>query len=860
MKPTYIRIENYSLQMGITKNPIISWKYEDVDFGQYQKKVRVFIFKDNKKVYDSDWLDTAEQKHYCEKLHLKSHNKYKIHVEVINDREEKEEGESCFVSGICEDKDWVGKWISEKSELPQYVGTDLRIIKKIKDAYISVSGVGQYELKVNGRLPDQSVLNGSWTDFDKHIHYRTFDITKCLKEGQNEIKIELGNGWYHAVKDQRHFYTYDKGYRSFGRYLSAIAVITLRYEDETTERFGTDETWWGSDSETIYTNIYGSEDYDGSKEELNRKPVSVLDDKEKPKGGLIPMQYPPVHISAVYEGRVIAETPNGVLYDMGQNMSALFEITVQGKRGEKIRITPVEKIDTMQQPVKTVETWCTYILSGKGIETWHPKFTFGAGRYLYIETEKTDDIRTSVKILSARALKITSAAENTGEFYCSDYRYMQIYDLVVNAIESNLNHVHTDCPTIERLGWQEPNHLMAPSIMYVKNVNTLWNKILMDQRDSQYEKGEEDIDTGAFSHRYEEGLVTSIAPRYAKFTYDSGEGSFWDIIPWGSSLLMAPEEQKRFYGRCDLTKENYDHAKKYVMYQYRKYLDFPRIYQINKDIHFIRHGLGDWGIRQNKGECRENIETAYLYKDVQLLADMAQALGEEAESISFRQIAERIKGEYNQNLLVQDQEDGEWYYRAYDREELFKTQANQAIPLQFGMVPEDKRKSVEKSFLKCCENHILRTGEIGLPYILRTLGELGKADIVHEMITRKEHPSYYRFVMTGETTLPEFWRDDARSRNHDMMGAVLEWFYRYLAGISSEDGYRTITICPNLPKKIEMVKCKYHVETGEISVVVWKDVKGILCVDAKIPVNTHGTIKINENQYRIEGGKHYKFL
>ena len=40
----------------------------------------------------------------------------------------------------------------------------------------------------------------------------------------------------------------------------------------------------------------------------------------------------------------------------------------------------------------------------------------------------------------------------------------QIYRLVEKAVEANMVSVHTDCPTIERFAWQEPNHLMAPSI------------------------------------------------------------------------------------------------------------------------------------------------------------------------------------------------------------------------------------------------------------------------------------------------------------------------------------------------------------------------------------------------------------
>ena len=56
---------------------------------------------------------------------------------------------------------------------------------------------------------------------------------------------------------------------------------------------------------------------------------------------------------------------------------------------------------------------------------------------------------------------ISSGAKDTGKFSCSDKRYEEIHQLVKCAVESNLNHVHTDCPTVERMGWLEPNHLMG---------------------------------------------------------------------------------------------------------------------------------------------------------------------------------------------------------------------------------------------------------------------------------------------------------------------------------------------------------------------------------------------------------------
>ena len=86
------------------------------------------------------------------------------------------------------------------------------------------------------------------------------------------------------------------------------------------------------------------------------------------------------------------------------------------------------------------------------------------------------------------------------------------------------------------------------------------------------------------------------------------------------------------------------------------------------------------------------------------------------------------------------------------------------------------------------------------------------------MILKDDHQSYLRFVNMGETTLPEFWRDDARSRNHDMMGHIMEWFFTEVAGIKSGDGFKTVTISPSCGEFITGFECVYNSVRGEIKV------------------------------------------
>lgn len=859
MKPEGIRLQNCYASAGLAENPVVCWRYADADAGHRQQACRIRVMSGDTCVYDSGVVRTDRQNGHLCRCILETHTFYRIYVRAEDENGFREEGKPyCFWSGVREADFRKAKWISGGLGKPHYLRKQFVLPQRAESAILSVAGVGQYCMKINGHRPDDSVLNGSWTDYNKHIHYQTFDITSLLAQ-ENELCIEVGNGWYLADEsDDRHFYTRHMGYVPFGDCLSAIAYLSVVLESGQKLVMTTDSTWSWRRSETTCTNIYGSEDYDARLEEAEEwYPCTEPGEGQRPKGKLIPMQYPPVKIIDTYEGIFRGVCGDGGrLYDLGQNMSGLFEVAVRGERGTKLRIMPVEKLDASGNPWKTTESWCCYTLKGGGTERWRPKFTYGAGRYLVISAVSEEKEQALPEILSVSGHFISSAARNTGSFYCSDHRYMQIHDLVKRAVESNLNHVHTDCPTIEKLGWQEVNHLMLPSVFYIKDAATLWEKIAMDQRDSQYTDGETDRDQGKFPHEYGRGLLPSIAPRYARFLADGGEGSFWDIVPWGSSLLLGARQFGRFTGDFGLLEENYDATKRYADYLYQKYVAYPGIYGKPERLHFLCHGLGDWGIEQNRGESRENIETAYFYRDLAILSETAGILGKTEEQNHYKEIAQTVLEEYNRELLVWNPATGEWAYTSIDKTGISPTQACQAIPLQFGMVPEDKKESVQRSFLLACADGKLRTGEIGLPYILRTLGELGQANLVRDMIFQKYHPGYYRFVEMGETTLPEFWRDDARSRNHDMMGSILEWLYRYMAGISSEDGYRHICIRPNLPDGVHSLKCIYDSITGRIEVSVLRDPE--VHLEVLIPTNTVGEIWIGGEQTKIEGGKRYR--
>ena len=806
MKPIECKIQNCYSQTGVENDFCVMWKYGAGE--SVQTAYQINIFRQDTLVFSTGRVISNEQNHIELHCDFDEQTRYCFTVTVWDeDGEEYESDPAEFITGVHK---WRGEWIGN--------GTKKPFLAKKKfwfhggSAVLSVCVPGQYEVRMNDRKISPYVYEGSQTDFSKHIHYCTYDVARYMKDGENELTIECANGWYIGDDDagRRYFYTMNAGYEPFGECLSVIAQLKLDGGYVVT-----DTTWEVSRSRTVLADIYGSEDMDYTIE----YEWSLAKKAAPPQGKRIPCHYPPVIHKYCYEPKAVDK--KRMIFDFGQNMSSQFCLTIKGARGQKVKLIPSEKLKEDGDIEQTTDTYSLLVLSGKE-DTFEQKFSVNGARWYKVEGAEYG------QIIAFHSCFTTSSAADCGRFRCSDERLNKIYMLILKAIESNLNHLHTDCPTIEKLGWLEPNHLMARAVMYNKEVDTLWSKIAMDMRDAQYGKKEYDRDTGKCRHEYKSGLIPSIAPRYAKFLYDSGEGSFWDIIPWGSSVILAAYEQYLFYGNRQIMEENYDAAKKYMAYLTEQYKGYHRLYGKKGEDCFICAGLGDWGIEQNRGRSRENIETAFYYHDLMVMAEISALLGKGDES-AFISLAECVKERYNASLLTDEG------YRDYRTREI--TQANQAIPLCFGMVPEEYKTVVQDVLVGACEGKHLECGEIGLVYILRSLSAAGRNDIIYEMILKDTHPSYLRFVENGETTLPEFWRDDARSRNHDMMGHIMEWFFTDIAGITSDDGFQKVKIEPKCTAFLEEFECEYDSVRGKIRVCI-KDGRTEISVPCNVTLLT----------------------
>lgn len=82
-----------------------------------------------------------------------------------------------------------------KKILPMF-RKEFGVDKSIGSAMIYISGLGQFDLSMNGKKVGDHFLDPGWTKYDKTAQYVTFDVTDRINKGKNVLGVMLGNGFY----------------------------------------------------------------------------------------------------------------------------------------------------------------------------------------------------------------------------------------------------------------------------------------------------------------------------------------------------------------------------------------------------------------------------------------------------------------------------------------------------------------------------------------------------------------------------------------------------------------------------------------------------------------------------------------
>jgi alpha-L-rhamnosidase len=691
--------------------------------------------------------------------------------------------------------------------------------RKLTTATAFISGLGHYELSVNGKNATKNFLAPAWTDYDDYSYYNAIDLTKQFKTGENAIGVMLGNGFYNVPNER-----YRKVLVAYGA-PKMICKIVLEYDNGTKEEIISDESWRVASSPITFTSIFGGEDYDATLEQKNwnqpgfddsgwKKPIIV----QKQEKLLSQVDYP-MAVMDTFSVAKITNAGNGIwVYDMAQNVSAIPQITVKGARGKKVKITPGELIHDnglVNQSASGDPHFYNYTLKGEGVESWQPRFTYYGFRYIQIEgavPEGEANPSNLPEIVGLRSLHVRNSTPQTGTFHSSNELFNQIFTLINWAIKSNITHVMTDCPHREKLGWMEEMYLMGNSVQFNLDMALLNKKLFKDMESAQLDNG----------------LIPDIVPEYVPF-----DGGFRDSPEWGSAGVILPWYCYQWYGDKTILSDHYEMMKKYVAYLEGK----------SKD-HILMHGLGDW-FDMGPGRMGESqltpaglTPTATYYYDVTILAQVATLLGKTDDAVHYQKLAPEIKKAFNRK-----------FYNRETKQYGTGSQTANAMALYLNLTETSEKNAVYQSLIKGLEdnNYVLTAGDVGYHYLVKVLSEAGAVDVLNKMNNRNDVPGYGFQLAHGATALTESWPALRNvSNNHLMLGHLMEWFYEGIGGIKQEEnsvGYQKLVIQPQFPGDMKDAETTYQSPYGKIA-TKWRKEEHKIFFEVEIPVNTSARIVI----------------
>ena len=822
--------------------PVFSWKLKHDQPNQYQTAYRIIVAdnieainNDQGNMWDSSLVSSDNSTcvvYGGEELKPCTRYFWKVCWQDKNGQISPYSQTAVFETGLMDDANWRAQWIGDsqrqqvvipvgdginpKRNSIMYMGSLFRKEFEPKDKIIRarayISGIGYYELRINGKKVGDRVLEPGQTDYKKTVLYSTYDITPYLTDGANAIGVMLGNGRY--VKD----YGYD-----FPR---LIAQIQLYYQDGSMDVITTDETWKTHASPIRENGIYYGETYDARMETegwdmpgLNDADWVSAEKVAAPGGKLVSQAMPPIKITKTFPAVKLTNPAPGIyIYDFGQNFTGWVRLRAEGPAGTQVKLRFSEVLyndGTLNTNVNNVaRTTDIYILKGCGIEEYEPRFTYHGFRFV----EMTGYPGTpSLDTLEGRF--IHTAVEPKGSFECSNQLLNNIHKNIIYGQLSNIMSIPTDCPQrAERMGWMGDAQLVAEEAGYNFDMAAFWKKYLNDIKDCQKE----------------DGSLSDVVPAY------------WPIYPadpaWGTAYISIAWELYKFYGDTTIFEEHYDNMKRWV--------DFLTAHTDESGLVNYYH-YGEWcapGSIQPKNMPWEITSAFYYYHDALVLSEIAKLLGKDGDADSYARLAAEIKSAFNKKFFNEKQNN----YSS-------TSQTCNVLGLQYDITPEGKEQDVINKLIKLIvidADYHFDTGIIGTKYILDTLDEYGYKDVAYKMMTQEDYPSFGYMIREGATTIWERWEKltnkGMNSHNHIMFGTVDAWFYKALAGIQPDSpGFKKITIKPVVPDGLNHASASIKSIYGMIS-SAWHRDKASFKLEVEIPVNT--TARVMLPKLDIEAG------
>ncbi len=750
--------------------------------------------------------------------------------------------------GLLNKNDWKASWIGAPwegeeaiptpprgpNDVPEDLGPpapllrkDFRVEKEVESAVAFVTGLGYFELYMNGKKVGDDVLVPNQTNYGKRpqleesminvpdkfreykVMYLAYDVKDQLNSGANTLGGILGNGFYNPAK----FWAGAYGSPRF------LCQLHLRFSDGTEELVVSDESWTASRSPILMNMVYYGEKYDARLEQDGWcepgfdasawEPVAL---RTPPFGKLVAHtahtdqvteRIAPVSIEMLGEGHYQV--------DFGVEISGWVRLNgVEGPEGHTIQIMPNANLFSGEN---------SYTFRGEGPEDYAPRFNW----FVFSGVEITN-WPGELKPGHLTAEAVNTFVEPAARFETSNELFNEINKIWRRSQTDNMHGgIASDCPHRERSPYTGDGQVACMTVLHNFDAKNFYHKWVQDMLGAQIEE-------------------TGYVPNGAPWQPGCGGGP-----AWGAAICVIPWEYYLQYGSRDMLEDNYGGMKGYIRYMlsWTGEDGIMHSQRTGKNGEVLRwFNLGEW-VPPGEMIPEEMVHTFYLWFCSHIAANTAGVLGLEEDEEAYQALAEKTRKAFHN--------------RCYDASKgSYGDAGGNILALKMGVPADQYERVVEalRAGLKKTGGH-LDTGIIGTRFFFEVLADNGLNHLAYEAMNKRSEPSFGHWIELGSTTTRERW-DTGGSHNHPMFGGGLVWFYRNLAGMKAdplEPGYRHLIFKPQPVDEMEFVSYTSLTPYGEGG-ISWRNDEESFSMDVTVPVGCRASVYVpTSDPERVYEGK-----
>ena len=721
--------------------------------------------------------------------------------------------------------------------------------KKVKQVRWMTTGLGIYELHVNGLTIGDEALKPGFTHYEKTKYSFTYDITKafrCEVGQENTLSVQVTPGWW-ADK----IITPGGHDGMIGKKVAFRGVLCVTYVDGSEEYFGTNPKDWkaGVTGPVTHAAIFDGEDYDDRRFGIyfgfDLDSLAQPEINEEFKGKIFPTdgaeiyrrwdlalspvkaytwkgtigatddQYGKVNIVQEFKpGKPMVVRPGETLViDFGQNTSAVPAFLFKAEEGTVLTCLPSELLN-----------------DGNGAKSRGMDGPEGSTHRLNLRIPDTGmQLRyTFSQIFPFSCMSFSFSRNWEYVYFCPrstffGYRYVSITatnEVTIRKVESvpvtsitkemEIGTIQTGNADINKLIsntiWgQRSNYLSVPTDCPQRNERLGWTA------DTQVftETGTFFANTDRFFHKWMRDMrdtqsPTGAFPGVAPIAqYGAGDGKgHGDMmrLGWADAGIIVPWTVWKQFGDNSIVEENWESMNRFMNHIYETKYEHTAMTSENGNYQWA-----DWlsyePLESCSGRSHENgrpkpetidywnyLSASYWAIDAEMMCDMARATGRDAAP--YEKMLYEAKNYIREKFLNAD--------GTFKTDILNTMQTPALFALKNQLFSGQARQNIINRLRQNFADHgnCLQTGFLGTSILMQTLTENGMSDIAYELLFQRKNPSWLYSIDNGATTIWERWNSYMKdsgmgprgmnSFNHYAYGCVCEWIWETAAGIAAD--------------------------------------------------------------------------